>query len=127
MDRRDIVTTCASLHRDLIEWICLTDDDTCILTYLSTIADACLVTVDEQTGVYKSASVLLLWDDGYTVSIDIEGQSILAGTPTGLALRLELPYSVRIRDVIKRNYDAIRSVRELNTLTGVVSKTQILF
>ena len=127
-DHEIVAASLARMHEALIEWVGLMDEEIYILLYLSTIAKACLVRVNKQTGEYDSALILLSWADEYAVLIDTDDKSIMAGTDKRLVLRLDLPYAEYLQSKIKRYYDIARSVRQLEAMTASNGeRTEVLF
>lgn len=117
-DRVVVAQNLAIMHEDMIMSVGVIDEEIYTLLYLSTIADACLIRTDEQTGEYKSALIILADLDGVVVLADTEDASIMAGVDGRLAAHVGLPYADLIQRYIKKYYDAARSVRNLETITA---------
>lgn len=116
------------MHNYLLDWIGMMDEDIFVLLYLSTIARGCLVRVNEETGEYDSALILLATEDEVTVVVDTADQSIMSGTNDQLYMRIELPYADLIQRKIHRYYDIACRTREMETITAPTGeKAKVLF
>lgn len=124
-DQAVVAQNLALMHEEMLMCVGAIDEDIYTLLYLSTIADACLVRVDKETGEYKSALIFLASLDDHVVMADTADRSIMAGVNDQLVMHLELPYAELIHRQVQKYYDAARSARELEWIavpTGEVVK-----
>lgn len=117
-DQAVVAQNLALMHEEMLMCVGAIDEDIYTLLYLSTIADACLIRVDEQTGEYKSSLIILSNLDGAVVMADTEDASIMAGVNERFVMHLDLPYAELIQREIKKYYDAARNVRVLESITA---------
>lgn len=117
-DQAVVAQNLALMHEEMLMCVGAIDEDIYTLLYLSTIAEACLVRADEETGEYKSALIILADLDNLVVMADTEDASIMAGVNERFVMHLDLPYAELIQREIKKYYDAARNDREMESITA---------
>lgn len=116
-DHAVVAQNLARMHEEMLMCVGTIDEDIYTLLYLSTIAEACLVRADEETGEYKSALIILADLDNLVVMADTKDASIMAGVNEHFVMHLKLPFAELIHRQTQKYYDAARSTRELESIT----------
>ena len=116
------------LHEGLIEWIGMMEEKVLIMLYFSTIANACIIRTNKETGGYESALYVLEDVDGIAVIADTEDASIKSGICDKLIMQRKLPYAEWIQSQTRKYYDIVSGFRQLESIAAPSGETlKILF